>query len=337
MRPTIADVAARAGVSKATVSRVMSGNYDYMRADTRARVEQAIDELDYRPSSVARSLTSKRTYTAAVMVSDVGNPFYADVIHGAEDAALDENYTLYLCNTNYDLDRGLCLVQSFIDKQVDGVLIMSSTMSDEWLEELARNRVPVVVLDWEVRVKEQAVSAIEVDYSSGISEAVKHLLDLGHRQFAHISGPLGLQTSRDRRDAFIQALKLQGINPADVPVAEGNLRIDGGRAAMKQLLSASNQPTAVFAANDLSAMGALAESRLQGLTIPDDLSVIGLDDVWLASQTDPPLTTVALPRYQIGKIAVEQLFCLLDGESPVNLRVKTSLVVRETTTTPKSD
>ena len=146
-RPTIVDVADIAGVSKATVSRVLSGNAEYMRVETRERVLAAIAELDYRPSSVARSLTSKRTQTAGILVSDIGNPFYPEVIRGVEDVALNNSYNIFLCNTGYDLVRGMTYIRSLIDQQVDGALIMSSTMSDDWVLELAKHNIPNVVLD----------------------------------------------------------------------------------------------------------------------------------------------------------------------------------------------
>ena len=337
-RTTIADVAKVAGVSKATVSRVLSGNYEYMKQDTRDRVEQAIEKLGYRPSSVARSLTSKRTHTTAILVSDVGNPFYADVIHGVEDEAFKGNYDVFLCNTNYDLDRGLAFIRSLIDKRVDGVLIMSSSMSDSWLTELSRNNVPAVVLDWEVKAAGADVSTIGVDYSVGIQAAVDYLIELGHQHFVHVSGPLNLQTARDRRDAFWSALAKHGIPVEATPVIEGDLQIAGGRLAIKQLIALAPRPTAVFAANDLTAMGIIAAARAQGLSVPDDLSVVGLDNIWLAEQTDPPLTTVSLPRFEIGQLAMQMLFDLLDENSerpstPVRRQVDTSLVVRQSTAT----
>lgn len=335
-RTTIADVAKVAGVSKATVSRVLSGNYEYMKPKTRIRVEEAIDKLGYRPSSVARSLTSKRTNTAAILVSDVGNPFYADVIHGVEDEAFKGNYDVFLCNTNYDLDRGLAFIRSLIDKRVDGVMIMSSTMSDLWLAELSKNSVPAVVLDWEVKAASADVSTIGVDYMVGIQTAVDHLISLGHQHIAHISGPLDLRTARDRRDAFWSALAKHGIPVEAAPVVEGDLQIAGGRLAVKQLLALSPRPTAVFAANDLTAMGVIAAARAQGVSVPQDMSVIGLDNIWLAEQTDPPLTTVGLPRYEIGQLAMRMLFDLLEENEerpsmPVRRQVETSLVVRQTT------
>ncbi len=335
-RTTIADVAKVAGVSKATVSRVLSGNYEYMKPHTRDRVEEAIEKLNYRPSSVARSLTSKRTNTAAILVSDVGNPFYSDVIHGVEDVAFKDNYDVFLCNTNYDMERGLTFIRSLIDKRVDGVMIMSSSMSDLWLAELSKNNVPAVVLDWEVQATAAGVSTIGVDYSVGIQAAVDHLVALGHRHIVHVSGPIQLQTARDRRNAFLSALAKHNIPVEAAPIFEGDLQIAGGRKVIEQIMRLSPRPTAVFTANDLTAIGVIGAARAQGLSVPNDLSVIGLDDIWLAEQMDPPLTTVGLPRYEIGQLAMQMLFDLLDKgderpSTPVHRKVETSLVVRQST------
>lgn len=335
-RVTIADVARTAGVSKATVSRVLSGHHQYLKAATRERVEHAISELEYRPSSVARSLTSKRTHTVGVLVADIANPFYSDVFHGIEDSALSQNYNVFLCNTNYDLERGQTYIQSLIDKHVDGILIMTSSFSEAWLAELQRSGVPVIVLDWEMHMRSDTVSAIGVDFQRGIQAAVEHLVKLGHRRFAHVGGPPDLQTSKDRRNAFLQALMASGIDPGSVIVVDGNLRIDGGRRAAVRLLSMSPRPTAIFAANDMTAVGVLREALALGIKVPDALSIVGLDDVWLAAETDPPLTTVALPRYEIGQLAMRMLFELLDKPNAefinsVYTRVRTSLVIRQST------
>ncbi len=335
-RPTIADVAQQAGVSKATVSRVLSGRAEYMRDATRQRVEAAIELLNYRPSSVARSLTSKRTYTAGILISDVGNPFYPEVIHGVEDTAFQDGYDVFLCNTNYDEKRGMAFVRSLIDKRVDGVLIMSSSMSDEWLAELARNNVPAVVLDWDVHNARGNLCLLRVDYQKGIQQAVDHLVALGHRQFAHVSGPKELRTTQLRQESFLTALQGYGIPKSDVMTIEGDLRIEGGRKAMQAIAERGAGKTAVFCANDLMAMGILSEARAYAIQIPTDLSVIGLDDIWLATQTDPPLTSVALPRFQIGQMAMQLLFELLENPrmeeaEPLYAQVETSLTVREST------
>ena len=227
-------------------------------------------------------------------------------------------------------------IQSLIDKRVDGILIMTSSFSAEWLTELERSNVPVIVLDWEVQTRGDNVSAISVDFQRGIQAAAAHLYKLGHRRFAHVGGPHHLQTSRDRRDAFLHALAGFGIAPAEVLIMDGNLRIDGGRQAMARLLTATDRPTAIFAANDMTAVGMLLEARACGIKVPEALSVVGLDDIWLAAQTDPPLTTVALPRYEIGQLAMRMLFDLLDSPraeyiDTVYTRVRTSLVIRQST------
>ena len=335
-RPTIADVAQQAGVSKATVSRVLSGNAEYMRDTTRERVEKAIALLEYRPSSVARSLTSKRTNTAGILISDVGNPFYPEVIHGVEDIAFEGGYDVFLCNTNYDEKRGMAFIRSLIDKRVDGVLIMSSSMSDRWLAELARNNVPALVLDWEVQNAKGNLCLLRVDYRKGVQQAVDHLIQLGHRRFVHVSGPIELRTSHWRQKAFLSALRGYGIPETDILIIEGDLRIDGGRAAMQVIAQEEKRHTAVFCANDLMALGILSEARTHNIKIPTDMSVIGLDDIWLATQTDPPLTSVALPRYQIGQTAMQLLFELMknprDSEAePLFSHLETGLTIRGST------
>ena len=335
-RTTISDVAEAAGVSKSTVSRVLSGNYTHMRAATRERVEQAILELKFRPSSVARSLTSKRTYTVGVIVSDVGNPFYPDVIRAVEDIGLENDYNAFLCSSGYDPKRGLSFIRLMIDKDVDGVLIMSSSASEEWLEELVNNDIPTVVLDWG-KAQGPRMSSISVDFESGVAEAAQYLYNLGHRRFAHVSGPMRLQTSRDRRDVFVGALERLGIAADDIAEAEGNMLMEGGKRAFRQLLMKRESPTAVFVANDLMAMGILAEARAAGINVPGELSVIGLDDIWMAAQADPPLSTVALPRYEIGSLAMTILLDMLnaldqDGEIHTQrVEVSTHLVVRNST------
>jgi LacI family transcriptional regulator len=307
-RPTIADVARLAGVSKSTVSRVLNENMHYMRPQTREKVSRAINDLGYNPSSVARSLISKRTHTVGLLVSDVSNPFYSDVIHGVEDVAIARGYDVFLCNTNYDVERGKAYARSLITKQVDGVLIMTSNVSDDWMLDLLRCEVPIVILDWDTRsLPDSSMRSILIDFETGIQTAVDHLLALGHTRLAHVSGPLQYPTSRQRRDAFLKTLAARGIDPKTVAIIEGNLRIDGGGKALEQILRLPVRPSAVFTANDLMALGMIWSAAEYDLKIPDDLSVVGFDDISLAREIHPPLTTVSLPRYEIGQMAMNML------------------------------
>ena len=338
-RVTMADIARRASVSKSTVSHVINGTR-FVAEDTRRRVLQAIEELDYRPSQVARSLASRRTYTAGLLISDVGNPFYHQVILGVEDVALQHNYSVFLFNASYDLERSRRYILSMIDRRVDGVLFMSSRLSRELIGELGKHQVPAVVLDWEVADLER-VAYIVLDFEAGIREAVEHLTGLGHERFAHVSGPLDLWTARTRRDLFLRALGERGIDASSVPVVEGNLRVESGRQALGELLRLPAPPTAIFTANDLMALGVLWEARQQGLHVPRDVSVVGLDDIELASQISPELTTVRLPRYEIGCRAMEMLLDLIQagdelapGPAPRQV-MQTHLVIRQSTAAPR--
>jgi LacI family transcriptional regulator len=332
----MADVAELAGVSKSTVSHVINETR-HVEDGTKQRVVEAIRQLDYRPSSIARSLVLKRTNTAGLLISDIGNAFYHEVVFGVEDVALAHDYNVFLFNASYNLERSLKYIHSMIHKQVDGVLFMSSRMSTELVRELRRHDIPAVILDWEEHDME-GTAALEVDYETGIRQAVGHLVALEHERFAHVSGPLDLWTARVRRDTFLHSLQGHGIDPAAVTVAEGNLRMNGGRLALRQLLQIDPRPTAVFAANDLTALGIILEAREQGLGVPEDLSVIGLDNIEMSEQMVPALTTVALPRYEIGSRAMTMLLELLktseemrDERKGMRRQISTSLIVREST------
>jgi LacI family transcriptional regulator len=329
-RPTIADVAREAATSKATVSRVLNGEIRYVRPEVRERVASAIARLGYRPSALARSLVSRRTHTIGLLVSDIANPFYPEVVRGVESAALANGLSVFLGNTAYDLERGLGLVRSFADRQVDGVILMSSQLSEGLVDELVARQVPTVVVDWPVSGAPDLVRQIEIDYATGIAAAAQHLVALGHRRFAHVGGPPDLPTSSRRRDAFASALAALGFPPEALAVVTGDLRIAGGRQALEAILALPEHPTAVFAANDLSAIGLVWAARDRGLRVPEDLSVVGLDDIQLAAEIDPPLTTVALPRCALGELAVRLLFASPD-DAIRPTTIATSLVIRRST------
>lgn len=226
-RVTINDVAKSSGVSKSTVSHVINQTR-FVKENTKQKVRNSIEELGYRPSSIARSMVSKRTKTIGLLISDVGNPYYPDVILGVEEVALSNDYSIFLCNTSYDLDREMKYIHSLIDKSVDGVLFMSSSMSLEMVQEVAKNQIQAVVLDWGIPQVEQLASTITINFSIGIHQAIRYLVELGHTQIVHVSGPLNLWTAQVRRDEFFNSLRENGLDPSQAQVIEGNLRIEGG-------------------------------------------------------------------------------------------------------------
>ncbi|GAB4479023.1 MAG: LacI family DNA-binding transcriptional regulator [Anaerolineales bacterium] len=332
-RVTIKDVASRAGVSTSTVSHVLNQTRVVEEA-TREKVLKAIEELGYRPNQVARSLISKRTKTAGLLISDVSNPFYPDVILGVEEIAFAEDYSIFLCNTNYDLERGLKLVQSLVDKSVDGILFMSSSMSLQMVREVVDNQIHAVVLDWESNSLQEMAATITIDFESGIQQAIRHLVEIGHTHIAHICGPLTLWTAQVRKNYFLRAIEQSGLDPHKAVIIEGDLRIEGGRKAFEQLNQLKPRPTAVLAANDLMALGVIWAARNAGLDLPKDLSVVGLDDIDLASKVSPPLSTIALPRREIGKMAMQMLLEMIRaGKEAPKSRVTfdTTFVLRQST------
>lgn len=335
-RVTITDVANSAGVSKSTVSHVINKTR-FVEEATRQKVLAAIDSLGYRPSNIARSLVSKRTKTAGLLISDVGNPFYSEVILGAEEVAMQNDYSIFLCNTSYDLERGMRYIHSLIDRSVDGLLFMSSRMSLEMVEEVIKNQIQAVIFDWEDAHLDDQAATITIDFREGIREAVRHLVELGHREISHVSGPLNLWTAQVRRDAFLDSLRECGLDPKRSVIVEGDLRIEGGRNAFEQLIHRTPRPTAVFAANDLMALGVLWAARNYGLELPAQLSVVGLDDIDLASKVTPTLTTVALPRYEMGKQAMKTLLTMIEKPSEFSggkLEIATRLIIRQSTAPP---
>jgi len=324
----IRQVAKRAGVSTATVSRTI--NNLAVRPGTARRVRQAIEELKYFPNTHARSLVSGRSRIVGLIVSDITNPFFPELVKGFEDAATQKGYEVLLSNTEYDSSRMATSVRRMLERKVDAVAIMTSEMDRSFTQQLAGRDIPMVFLD--VGTVEKHVSNIKVDYASGILQAVEHLIGLGHRRVAFISGPADLKSARIRQSAFLKAMQKRGMgDPAWIET--GNHRIDGGFQAMSRLLERTPLPTAVLSSNDLTALGALRAIRRKGLRVPDDISVVGFDDIALAEFTEPPLTTVRLPRTEIAGKAFEALLASLGDTKRMGAEylISPQLVVREST------
>ena len=323
---TIKEVAARAGVGIATVSRTLH-NSSKVNPETAARVLRAMRELGYRPNTAAQSLVSGRSRMLGLVVSDITNPFFPELIQGFQDQALQHGYDVFIASTGYNSSRMAHCVGRMIERTIDGVAIMTSEIEPGVTAQFANRNVPLVFLD--VGKTGVGVSNIRIDYAGGITDAVNHLRHLGHRHIAFISGPMALKSARERRAAFLNTLRDAGLEEV---VEEGNHKVDGGLRAMTRLLQQSRMPTAVLTSNDLTAIGALSGIRARGLRVPEDISVVGFDDIAMAEFTEPPLTTVRLSREELAHVACDALLQAIKGDRiGMEFRMRTQLIVRSST------
>ncbi len=326
---TIEEVAKRAKVSISTVSRTVHGSGP-VNPDTAARVWRAIKELDYHPNTNAQSLVSGRSRMLGLVVSDITNPFFPELIRGFQDVALQNGYDVLVNSTNYDNSRNALCVRRMIDRKVDGVAIMTSEMDRSLTDQLSNRKVPLVFLD--VGKVAKGVSNIKVDYAQGITQAVDHLRGLHHTRIAFIGGPSSLKSARLRHEAFLNCLRVRGVEAHSDLIEEGNHKIDGGLSAITSLLQRHHAPTAVLASNDLTAIGVLRGARQAGLRVPQDLSVVGFDDIDMAQFTEPPLTTVRLQRSELASLACNALFqSIRGGTEGAEFLMGTHLIIREST------
>jgi DNA-binding LacI/PurR family transcriptional regulator len=325
----IKDVAREAGVSTATVSHVIN-NTRFVSDEVRARVLEAIERCDYYPNAQARSLASGRSHTLGLLVSDLVNPFFPELVKSIETAAFERGYDVVLANTNYEAERTSNYVRRIIERKVAGVALMTSELDTALIDELARRDVCVVFLD--LGSAGAHMSNLVVNYAIGIKEAIQHLVSLGHRKIAYISGPVRLRSAAKRREAFSKCVSkmLPRTSPA---IYEGDFKIEGGRRAASEMIERGRLPTAVMAANDMMALGAMQELRAAGLRIPQDISIVGFDDIAFASLTDPPLTTICLPRMELGRRAVEALMTTIEhpDRQGVEIHIPTYLIMRGST------
>lgn len=329
-RTQIKDVARAAGVSTATVSHVINKTRAVSEA-TRQRVMRAIETCNYYPNSHARSLASGRSHTLGLLVSDISNPFFPELVKSIETVAFEKGYDVILSNTDYNDERTLNYVQRFIERKVAGVALMTSELDRNLIDELARYHVPVVFLD--IGSAGVCMSNLLVNYGEGIEEAIKHLVSLGHRNIAYIGGPGHLASAAKRLEAFCNTMVGQ-LPGADRPVIyEGDFRLEGGRLAAREMFEEGELPTAVVVANDMMALGVMQECRERGLHVPEDISIVGFDDIAFAALSNPPLTTVRLPRAELGLKAVEALLATIQDSDRqgVEINIPTYLVLRDST------
>jgi LacI family transcriptional regulator, galactose operon repressor len=333
LEPTIRDVARRAGVSTATVSRVISGSVA-ARPNTRARVLAAAETLGYRPSAVARSLKLRTTRTVGLLVTDIENPYYPEIVRAVEDAALERELALLLCNGADDPAREETYLDLLVDRRVDGIIIASSGLQERHGAWLARRSMPVVLVNW--AAPELGLPAILGDHRAGGWLAAEHLLALGHRRIGHLSAPARNAAAAQRLAGIRDALAAAGLDPAGLAVVEGDGRVSGGERAANELLDQMPDVTGVICYNDLTAIGAVRGLRTRGRHVPTDVSVVGYDDIALSSWVEPALTTIAQQTAEMGHWAVRRLAELIGDRGrgsnnaprvtvlPVELRVRAS-------------
>lgn len=310
----ITAVAARAGVSTATVSRTINGSAS-VQPETAERVRAAIAELGFHPDINARALGSGRSSLYGLIISDITNPFFPELVSAFEDIAVKHHKEILIANTRYDPKRLDICVNRMLQRRVEGVAIMTSEMHDALLSGFHQRSIPLVLLD--AHTRDTGVSNIRVDHNTGILAAVTHLAGLGHTRIGFISGPPALLTARYRIQAFEEACAQSGIEVLPERIGQGDHRVKGGYEAMRRLLQGKrNQAriTAVICSNDLSAIGAMEMIYEQGLRIPEDISVIGYDDILLSAYTRPGLTTVHVPREKVASAAFQILLSHRNGE-----------------------
>ncbi len=331
----IKDIAREAGVSTATVSHVINKT-KYVADATREKVEEAIKKFGYHPNAHAQMLALGRSKIIGLLVSDISNPFFPEIIKSVEASVIGAGYNLFLLNTNYETERTLEYVQRLIQMKVAGIILMIAEFDQALIREAKRKKTAFVFQD--LGFVGEKVSNIILDYAAGIDEAVKHLVSLGHTHIVHIGGAHEIYSAGVRWKAFRDAMKKHLPNGREPQLFEGDFRFEGGSDAARQILAEKDRPTAVIVANDMMALGAMQEFKNAGLHVPEDISVIGFDDIQFASLSQPALTTVNSPRVEIGRMAVEALLLTIEKphQNGIEVKVPTSLLLRDSTAPPRN-
>lgn len=333
----IKDVAQRAGVSTATISRVMSGNA-YVNPELRERVLAVVREMNYSPNGIARSMSRRKTHTLGLVVSDVTNPFFTSVARGVEDAGQASGYSVVLCNTDENPDKERTYLSVLRENRVDGILLAVSSSDVEHVDRLLHAGTKLVLID---RVAPGiSVPSVLVDNVGAMREAVEYLLDLGHRRIGIVTGNTAVTTALERVQGYESALDRAGIAHDPALIFSSDFTEPGGHDAGFRLSTMPDPPTAVICSNNQMTTGLLIALRERGVHIPEDISIIGFDDLPYFSLLDHPLTAVAQPMYEMGRRACELLLQMLSDEDETippetQIRLPTHLVVRDSCREPR--
>ncbi len=328
---TIKDVARLAGVSISTVSRVLNNNSHPVNSETKERILSAIEELGFYPNAIARGLQANKTKTIGLILPDIGNPYYPGIVRGVEDVAHELGYTLILCNADRSRERTQEYVRVLRENRVEGIIFTGGGIAQDAQQGnfSEKDAVATVVIGkhW------SNLPSVQVDNVKAAREACEHLLSFGHRQIATVTGPESSTTARDRLEGYRQGLATLGLTEHPEWIILGDFEVDSGYRAVAQLPRLGREGiTAIFAQNDLMAIGVINALQQRGMKVPDDVAVVGFDDIPLASFVTPKLSTVAIPVYELGMTAMKVLAKLLVGQETESVTIlETKLELREST------
>jgi LacI family transcriptional regulator len=330
MSVSMREIAKLAGVSSATVSRVLNGSA-LVSEETTRRIQQILDELHFVPNSSAIHLKRGKSHTYGIVIPDLTNPFFTELVKSFEELLVANNQELLIANTDLQLTRAQRSVHRMLMRRVDGVALLASEYETASLESLVKNRIPVVTAD-HYRIS-PGLSDIIVDFAGGMDQVVAHLRSLGHTRVGYIGGTKGLATSKVRSESFLNAIRKHGVSTRKSWITEGNYRVAGGVVAMGKILSQPDRPSAVVTVNDLTAIGALRAARERHLRVPEDISITGWDDIEMSDIVSPPLTTLRISLRQYAGMMMEALQAT--GEDLTQpgrqFTVPTTLIVRQST------
>ncbi|CAH8190846.1 substrate-binding domain-containing protein [Vibrio aestuarianus] len=326
---TMKDIARLAGVSTSTVSHVINKSR-FVSEDIAERVNKAAQDLNYAPSALARSLKMNRTRTIGMLVTTSTNPFFGEVVKGVERSCYHKGYNLILCNTEGDNERMKASINTLLQKRVDGLLLMCSTLEGERIEVFDRYPdIPVVVMDWGPMLF--ASDKIQDNSLSGGYIATNYLIECGHKEIGCITGPFIRHQAQMRYEGYKRAVLEAGLEINPQWIVESDFECEGGYEAFNRMLEKGPLPSSIFVSNDMMAMGVLNAAHEKGIRIPEDVSIMGYDDIHIARFMSPALTTVHQPKYRLGKVAVETLLKKLEKETlePQVVQLDPTLVVRK--------
>lgn len=330
MKITIKEIAKMAGVSTTTVSMIINNKAGNISQGTKDRVLNLMKEHNYVPNVMARSLVTKKTHTIGLVIPDITNPFFPEIARGVEDKANQEGYNVIYCNTDDRTIKEERYIEMLLEKMVDGIIFTASSKRIEGFKNPMNVKIPVILMDREIEFA-GIKAKITGNNRLGAYEGVKHLFEYGYKRIVFISGPLVNKPSLDRFEGYKKALK--EFQQQSILVLEGDYKIDWGYEAVKKLIARGEAFDGIFCGNDLIAVGVIKSLKEEGLRVPEDVGVVGFDDIYMARLLDPELTTVRQPNYEMGYRAAEMLIDVISGKEPdpKDMVFDTELIIRKST------